>query len=91
MKTTAKTILLLVVVTLLSLVAWEDTKSEPTVAARLLTGTYQTSSTRTSTVAKVCTAGVSRSNLYSQSDVTASTSYRSSVNTAIGIDGYIFY
>ena len=90
MKAAIKTILLLTLVTLLSLFAWQDTKLEQPAPQRLLL-TYQTSSTRTSTVTKVCPAGVSRSNLYTQADVSASASYRSSVNSAIGVDGYEFY
>ena len=89
MKTTAKTLIIMVVVTIISLLAWQNTKHEAINYPRLLTSSYQTSSTRTTTVTKLCPANLNRSNLYSQSDLDASTQYQASVTSAINIDGYI--
>jgi hypothetical protein len=89
MKTAPKTLIIMTVVTLISLLAWQNTQPETPNAPRLLASSYQTSSTRTSTVKKLCPAKLNRTSLYSQTDVDTATQYQTSVNSALNIDGYI--
>lgn len=89
MKTQSKMLILLAVAAVISLVAWQNTKETEVAAARLLqVTTYQTSLTRTSTVAKMCGANVVRTSLYSTQDIDAAKSYMAKVNADLGIDGY---
>ena len=68
-----------------SLAVWMGTsQQEPLIESRLLQ-TYQTSSTRTSTVDKLC-SGFTRSEL---SKGTGMSSYVSDITSDIGINGYI--
>jgi hypothetical protein len=88
MKTQSKTLILLAVVAVISLVAWQNTKETEVATARLLAvTTYQTSLTRTSTVGKMC-GTTARTSLYNQADIDAASSYIAKVNADLGIDGY---
>lgn len=86
---TTKTLLIMTAVTLISLLAWQNTKQDTPDAPRLLASSYQTSSTRTSTVNKMCSANTNRANLYSQPDIDIATQYQTLVNSTLSIDGYI--
>jgi len=52
---------------------------------------YQTSVVRSSTVTKACKGGYTRSSFFTDGEVESSVSYRASVNSALGIDGYVLY
>jgi len=58
---------------------------------RLLPVSYQTSVVRSSTVTKACKGGYTRSSFFTDGEVESSVSYRASVNSALGIDGYVLY
>ena len=87
MKTSAKVVLSLTAVVLLSLLISEKTQDLSPAPKRLLQ-TYTTTSTRTANVNNLCPANVDRTTLVSSADKTAAQDQRTEVNSALGIDGY---
>lgn len=87
MKTTTKTLLIAIFVTFASYLAWSQTNNDPSNTPRILISSYQTSSTRTSSVTNICPPNLNRASLYSQSDIDSSNQYMNSVTSSINIDG----
>jgi hypothetical protein len=78
-------VLLLVVV--VSFVAWEGDEVVLETSPRLLVTSYQTNPTRTSNVQKYCPASLDRTTLATTADVSTAQTNQNNVNSALGIDG----
>ena len=87
MKTSAKVVLGLTAVVLLSLLISEGTQDLAPAPKRLLQ-TYTTTSTRTTNVNNLCPANLDRTTLVSSADKTAAQEQRTEVSNTLGIDGY---
>ena len=90
MKTSVKSLMVLGLVAALTFFASDQTVALPAAPQRLLqTQTYTTTTTRTNNVNTYCPANLNRSTLVSATDVTDAQSQRTSINTQLGLDGYL--
>jgi hypothetical protein len=87
---TMKGIVALLIVSLVTYAAWDNTQETQPVKERLLPS-FQTSSTRTNNVQTYCPVSLDRTTLAPTADVTAAQSTRSSVESQLGIDGYFLH
>jgi hypothetical protein len=88
MKSTIKGLLAIAAILTVSVFVSQQTQEMPTVTERLLQATtYTTTSTRSNNVKDLCPANLDRTTLVNSGDVSAASSMRAEVNTAIGIDG----
>lgn len=87
-SSTLKGAAVLLLVALVSFVAW-DNNQQPltaTTTERLLT-TYQTSATRSANIEKYCVNGADRTSLVTSTDISTAESNRKAVDASLGIDG----
>ena len=89
MKNTLKGLLALAAVVAVSLIVSQQTQELQPASTRLLA--YATTSTRTTNVNNLCAANLDRSTLVNQADLAAAASARASVDSELGIDGYIIF
>jgi hypothetical protein len=85
-SSTAKGLTVLLLVGLISFLAWDNTQEAVPVKARFLSG-YQTSSTRTNNVQTNCPANLDRTTLVSSGDVSSAQNLMSNIHLQLGIDG----
>lgn len=89
-SSTVKGIVVLLLVALISLAVWDSSSETLEARKRLLpSGTYQTNSTRTNNVQSYCAAYTDRTTLATTDDISSAKTNQNTVNSALGIDGYV--
>lgn len=85
-SSTLKAIAVLLLVGVVSFVAWDNQEQDVQASPRMLI-TYQTNSIRSANVQKYCPGSVDRTTLVTSSDLAAAKTNQNTVSSTLGIDG----